>query len=148
MPQVVDMSFYRSGRAGANLPGRAAGLEFGQECGQEHVQPLDLDHLERASLGDRGLAVELLGLFDCQAAKILARLLGGRESDKALGDLAHTLKGSARAIGAVGVGAAAEAFELALMGSREARAERLHAVAAAVAAARSDIATLLVRERA
>ena len=99
MPQVVDMSFYRSGRAGANPPRRAAGPGFGQDCDQGPAQALDLDHLERASLGDRGLAVELLGLFDCQASKILARMLGGRESDKALGDLAHTLKGSAREIG-------------------------------------------------
>ena len=78
--------------------------------------PLDLVHLSRQTLGDRALEMELLGLFDKQAGQIIARL----DSDlcasdrKWRHDLSHTLKGSARAVGAVRVAAAAQAYEDAL----------------------------------
>jgi HPt (histidine-containing phosphotransfer) domain-containing protein len=79
-------------------------------------RPLDLVHLSRQTLGDRALEIELLGLFDKQAGQIMARL----DSSLCCGDqkwrhdLSHTLKGSARAIGAVRVAAAAQAYEDAL----------------------------------
>jgi HPt (histidine-containing phosphotransfer) domain-containing protein len=81
--------------------------------------PIDLVHLARQTMGDRALEVELLALFDRQAAQI-AQKLGAQDSDAtqdsnaAAGwraDLAHKLKGSARAIGAHGVAAAAENYE-------------------------------------
>jgi HPt (histidine-containing phosphotransfer) domain-containing protein len=79
-------------------------------------RPIDLVHLSRQTLGDRDLEIELLGLFERQAGQIVAQIAnwtgGGRSMRH---DLAHTLKGSARAVGAVGVAAAAEAYENSLV---------------------------------
>ena len=111
---------------------------------------LDVDHLERQSLGDRDLAEELLRLFDCQAAQTLAKLLVTGQNPKFLSDLAHTLKGSARAVGAMAVAEAAQNIEAALaQGLRgEALGPHLAVAGAAVAGARSAIATLLGPHRA
>ena len=65
-------------------------------------RPIDLVHLSRQTLGDRQLEVELLQLFDRQAAQIAARLGAdtGNTDRRWRQDLSHTLKGSARAVGA------------------------------------------------
>lgn len=75
--------------------------------------PIDLVHLSRQTMGDRELEVELLALFDRQAAAIAARLgaLDAEGPQNWRVDLAHKLKGSARAIGAFAVAAAAENYE-------------------------------------
>jgi HPt (histidine-containing phosphotransfer) domain-containing protein len=72
--------------------------------------PIDLVHLARQTLGDRELEAELLALFDRQAARIADRLktpVAGTAS----ADLAHKLKGSARAVGANAVAIAADHYE-------------------------------------
>jgi HPt (histidine-containing phosphotransfer) domain-containing protein len=75
-------------------------------------RPLDLVYLARQTGGDTALEVELLGLFDRQAASIAERLAAPYdENQEACADLAHKLKGSARAVGANGVAAAAENYE-------------------------------------
>jgi HPt (histidine-containing phosphotransfer) domain-containing protein len=106
-------------------------------------RPIDLVHLARQSLGDRGLETDLLSLFDRQAASILCQIKAApREGgQKLLGDLVHTLKGSARAVGAIGVAAAARACEDEL-GSQgfETSVDKL---AVAVGEARAAIADLL-----
>jgi HPt (histidine-containing phosphotransfer) domain-containing protein len=77
---------------------------------------LDLVHLSRQTFGDHGLERELLTLFERQAAQFSARLAEPRHPGDAVSraDLAHTLKGSARAVGAFAIDAAAEAYELCL----------------------------------
>lgn len=82
----------------------------------DESRALDLVHLSRQTMGDRELEIELLGLFDRQAGQIMERLEGGLGSAdrKWRHDLSHTLKGSARAIGAMRVGACAQAYEDAL----------------------------------
>ena len=77
---------------------------------------IDLVFLAKQSLGDRDLEIELLSLFEKQAETIAARLVKPVCSNdrKWQHDLAHTLKGSARAVGAVRVAACAEEFEAAL----------------------------------
>ena len=73
-------------------------------------RPVDLVHLARQTLGDRALEREVLGLFEVQAKAIIAQLFEvGDENLRH--DLAHTLKGSARAVGAWKVAEAAEACE-------------------------------------
>lgn len=106
--------------------------------------PIDLVHLARQTFGERDLEAELLRLFDRQSSQILARLMDGPTSDfRWRADLAHTLKGSARAVGAFGVAAAAEAYELdARVGADLAPAAA--ALAEAIAAAHAAIADLLV----
>jgi HPt (histidine-containing phosphotransfer) domain-containing protein len=81
---------------------------------------LDLVHLSRQTLGDGALEMELLTSFEQQAGLIVERLKPTHETSSGLSiglsiglaiDLAHTLKGSARAIGALGVAQKAGEYE-------------------------------------
>lgn len=82
-------------------------------------RPVDLDHLNRYTGGDRGLNREILKLFEEQCATMLAQLdalarTDGGASTKNWLELAHTLKGAARGIGAFGLAdVAAEAEKIA-----------------------------------
>ncbi len=70
---------------------------------------VDLGHLARYTGGDEGLNAEILRLFDEQATELVARLqsiLAARDA-KSWRDVAHTLKGAARGIGAFALGDAA-----------------------------------------
>jgi len=101
-------------------------------------RPIDLVHLARTTLGDRSLEREVLQLFDRQSTLLLARMRAAAPGG--LLPLAHTLKGSARGIGAWRVARAAEALELA-EGTQAAGA--LEALAAATDEACAVIADLL-----
>ena len=102
---------------------------------------IDLAHLNEMTFGDRSLERELLQLFDRQAEQLMARM---RASDAAvLATLAHTLKGSALGIGANEVARAAGAAEGVASGSPAQRVATLDGLAAAIAAARGEIAALL-----
>ena len=101
-------------------------------------RPIDLVHLARATLGDRSLEREVLQLFDRQSALLIARLRNAGPDGVAM--IAHTLKGSARGIGAWRVARAAEAVELAGGTESGAALERL---AATTDEARAVIADLL-----
>ncbi len=70
-------------------------------------RPIDLVHLARMTLGDRSLEREVLQLFDRQSALLIARMRSA--APPGIATLAHTLKGSARGIGAWRVARAAEA---------------------------------------
>ena len=106
-------------------------------------RPIDLVHLARQTFGERDLESELLRLFDRQSRQIVERLTVGPVAEaRWRAELAHTLKGSARAVGAFAVAAAAEAYELdARAGADLTRA--LSALAGAVEAAHAAIADLL-----
>jgi HPt (histidine-containing phosphotransfer) domain-containing protein len=110
-----------------------------------HLPAIDLVHLSRQTLGDRALETELLRLFDRQASQIMERLRSCASDDrKALGDLAHSIKGSARAIGAVDVAAAAQAYEDTLrLDSSQSREAALARLGERIAVAREAIASLL-----
>jgi HPt (histidine-containing phosphotransfer) domain-containing protein len=69
---------------------------------------LDLDHLRRMTLDDHALEREVLGMFLTQAGRLAHALA---EMPAETSTLAHTLKGSARAIGAFRVAEAAAAVE-------------------------------------
>jgi HPt (histidine-containing phosphotransfer) domain-containing protein len=103
--------------------------------------PIDLGHLKRMTSGDPRLTREVLVLFASQTAGLVealaADLAGGAT-------LAHTLKGSARAIGAFAVAEAAEAFEAAMQ-TGEAPAGAFAALKLAVGEARTAIDVLLKR---
>jgi len=72
--------------------------------------PIDLVQLATNTLGNRDLEVQVLHLFKSQSSNTLERLL--RESDATVRrDLVHTLKGSARAIGAERVALVCEGLE-------------------------------------
>lgn len=61
--------------------------------------PIDRAHLARFTFGNVALELEVLNLFAQQAPESFASLAGA-SSPKAWRDAAHTLKGSARAVGA------------------------------------------------
>jgi HPt (histidine-containing phosphotransfer) domain-containing protein len=103
-------------------------------------RPIDLVHLARTTLGDRSLEREVLQLFDRQSTLLIARMRTAAPSGVAT--LAHTLKGSARGIGAWRVARAAEALELA--GARDGEiGGALDRLNAASEEARGAIADLL-----
>ena len=81
--------------------------------------PIDFEHLKRMTLGDAGLEQEVLAMFSAQAAR-LVKTLAAMPSDAAA--LAHTLKGSARAIGAFAVAEAASRLEAVIGSGSDARA--------------------------
>ncbi|HZP76347.1 MAG TPA: Hpt domain-containing protein [Pseudolabrys sp.] len=102
---------------------------------------IDTGHLSRMTLGDQSLAREVLELFDRQAAMLIARM---RESSvpAVVSACAHTLKGSARGIGAFAVASAAEAVELTAGGSGSLEGD-LARLAQAISEAKTAIAGLL-----
>jgi len=104
-------------------------------------RPIDLVHLARTTLGDRALEREVLQLFDRQSSMLIARMRTAAPA--AVATLAHTLKGSARGIGAWRVARAADLLELA-GASGEPTAEALDGLAAASDEARAVIAELLL----
>lgn len=70
--------------------------------------PIDIAHLRQMTLGDAALEREVLAMFSAQALR-LVKALAVNPPDA--GALAHTLKGSARAIGAFAVADAAADLE-------------------------------------
>lgn len=72
--------------------------------------PVDLGHLRRFTMGDERLEIEILGLFADQLP-ITISALKNAQSEKEWGMAAHTLKGSARAVGAWSLATIAESAE-------------------------------------
>ena len=103
--------------------------------------PIDFEHLSRMTLGDPALESEVLTMFAAQSARLLDELAA---LPPGAGALAHTLKGSARAIGAFAVAEAAGRLEAALGKAGEARAA-LDGLGDAVAAAQGAIEVFLSR---
>ena len=73
--------------------------------------PIDFEHLSRMTLGDAGLEQEVLAMFVAQSTTLVSTLAAMPADASAL---AHTLKGSARAIGAFAVADAAARLEAAI----------------------------------
>lgn len=90
-----------------------AAIAFSRPGGESRVpsraRPVDLVHLARQTLGDRALEQEVLGMFVQQLAVTRERLAAANEGERQT--LAHTLKGSARSIGAFAIADCAEAIE-------------------------------------
>jgi HPt (histidine-containing phosphotransfer) domain-containing protein len=104
-------------------------------------RPIDLVHLARMTLGDRGLEREVLALFDRQATVLLSRLRASPPG--AVTSVAHTLKGSARGVGAWRVANAAEAVERAASAGEADLSAAITTLAAVAEEARAVIAELL-----
>ena len=103
--------------------------------------PLDLEHLRRMTLGDAGLEHEVLAMFSAQTASLIEALVTVPVN---AGALAHTLKGSARAIGAVAVADAASRLEADIQNGDD-PARTLAGLRDAVAEARTAIDAILRR---
>lgn len=106
-------------------------------------RPVDLVHLSRFTLGDEKLEHEVLLLFGVQARIYLDRLERARDA-AAWRQAAHTIKGSAKGIGAWAVASAAQRAEaLADPPAGEGAAAALKHLKAAVESATSFIDALL-----
>jgi Hpt domain len=105
------------------------------------AQPIDRTHLFRMTLGDHVLECEVLQLFDQQAGMLIARM--GEANPAGVAALAHTLHGSARAIGAWAIARAAEALETAAKSKSVEMQSAKQALARSVDDARRTIASLL-----
>jgi HPt (histidine-containing phosphotransfer) domain-containing protein len=119
--------------------------EWTLAAGNSREPAIDLVHLARQTAGDAALEAELLGLFDRQAALLVAQLMAA-PSRETSGDIAHKLRGSALAIGAGRVARGARAFEATFDSDPAGALDRplaLGELAAAVAEARAAIARLL-----
>jgi HPt (histidine-containing phosphotransfer) domain-containing protein len=103
--------------------------------------PIDLEYLRRSTLGDTGLEREVLEMFAKQASRIVGALAAIPPD---AGALVHTLKGSARAIGATGVADRARLFEVAISEGGD-RAQAQAELDAAVAEACAAIEAILAR---
>lgn len=83
----------------------------GEEEQRPHSsKPIDLVHLSRQTFGSKELENEVLGLFVSHSQQCLGRLKTA-ESNKEWQDILHTIKGSARAIGAWKTASLAENYE-------------------------------------
>lgn len=104
-------------------------------------RPIDLEHLFRMTLGDHALEREVLQLFDRQTMLLMEKI----ESSQAacIAAFAHTLKGSARGIGAWQVARAADTLEIAAQSGSGDLSGGIRALAAAVLDARAVISDLL-----
>jgi HPt (histidine-containing phosphotransfer) domain-containing protein len=103
--------------------------------------PIDIVHLRRMTLGDAKLEREVLTMFSAQASRLVEALAANPADASAL---AHTLKGSARAIGAFAVADAAAHLE-ALIGANHDTAEALSDLDHAVTEACAGVKAMLGR---
>jgi HPt (histidine-containing phosphotransfer) domain-containing protein len=103
--------------------------------------PIDIPHLTRMTLGDASLEREVLAMFAGQSAALISSLATWPPN---AASLVHTLKGSARAIGAFGVAEATERLEAAMTGKTEVAAA-FTALNESLAEARAAIEAILNR---
>lgn len=107
------------------------------------AEAVDLVHLSRQTFGDRALEREVLALFVTQSSTCIRRLERAATADARF-EIAHTLKGSARSVGAWRVAEAAGALESAARTGEGDPAADCHALLTAeVAVANAYICTLL-----
>jgi HPt (histidine-containing phosphotransfer) domain-containing protein len=113
-------------------------------AGPEPTQTvIDDDHLRQMTLGDRGLEREVLEIFVRQAALMLRRISGAKPALAAAA--AHTLKGSARGIGAWRVAQAADRLEQTASGGGDSLEAFKAAIAELETASREARAAILAR---
>ena len=128
----------------------AALAETAQSTGEPKAssRPVDLVHLSRYTLGERDLEREVLELFCSQSVIYLERLRQA-QSNKDWIDAAHSLKGSARAVGAWRAAQAAERAEALSVGAlsgdalAQSRAARISEIESSLREAEAYIVSLL-----
>ena len=109
---------------------------------REIRRPIDLEHLSRQTLGDRGLEQEVLRLFDQMSQVYFGRLESSTTVEELLRNL-HTIKGAAAGIGAFGLADLARVAEKELREGATVNPERIEDMALAVAEVSAFIAERL-----
>ena len=107
-------------------------------------RPIDVEHLFRMTLGDHSLEREVLQLFERQTGMLMERIAQSEATEPGIvAACAHTIKGSARGIGAWQVALAADAVEVAALSARSDLARTIRALAVSVSDVKAEIADLL-----
>lgn len=106
------------------------------------TRPIDLVHLAKQCLGDEGLELEVLRLFDTTLVTYLARLKLATTFDELALNL-HSIKGAAAGVGAGTVADLAKAMEEELRDSRPVSPERIADMELAIEEVRIFIARML-----
>lgn len=88
----------------------AINSDTARQASGQTSEAFDLHHLNKATFGSRELAMQVLGLFERQAEKLLQDVADAADP-KSRQNAAHSLKGSALGVGALAVAAAAEEME-------------------------------------
>ncbi len=89
----------------------AANIQNFSEDNNNHPEtPIDWEHLARYTLGNKDVEKEVLELFARQSSHYVEKLKNATDAS-AWKEAAHTIKGSARGIGAWRVATKAEALE-------------------------------------
>jgi HPt (histidine-containing phosphotransfer) domain-containing protein len=89
--------------------GIAFSMPGGDASGAGRSRPVDMAHLARQTMGDRGLEQEVLALFVQHALSVRDKITEADIHERLL--LAHGLKGSARGIGAFAIAECATEIE-------------------------------------
>ncbi|CAG1004162.1 MAG: Hpt domain-containing protein [Rhizobiaceae bacterium] len=92
----------KTGNLAYDRPGGEASREM-------PARPIDMAHLARQTMGDRGLEQEVLQLFAQQAVTVRKQFSGASPAERIR--LAHGLKGSARGVGAFAIAECVAALE-------------------------------------
>lgn len=94
---------------------RTVSVRAGETLAQEpaHYRPIDLVHLAKQTLGDRGLELEILRLFDQSSKTLYQRLVDAQTREERVLNM-HSLKGAAAGIGAYTIADIARGGEAAL----------------------------------
>ena len=100
--------------SGIILQGNDATMAFSRPGGEAskrvRSRPLDLEHLSRQTMGDRRQEEEIVAMFAHQIADIRKNMPAADGAKRLM--LAHTLKGTARNVGAFALGDCAEQLEV------------------------------------
>jgi hypothetical protein len=121
----------------------AAKPEAAPQVRSRTMRPIDLVHLAKQCLGDEGLELEILRLFDTTIATYYARLRAAATPEQIAMNL-HAIKGAASGVGAWTIADMAAALEADIRGGQPMVAERVDDLGLAVEDVRGYIARLLV----
>lgn len=118
-----------------------------QQPYERSTRPIDLVHLAKQCLGDEGLELEILRLFDTTVKTYFGRLeLATNYDDLALN--LHSIKGAASGVGAWTIADLAKACEAEMAAGRPLTTERIADLGIAVEEVRSVITKMLSNEAA
>lgn len=106
------------------------------------ARPIDLVHLAKQCLGDEGLELEVLRLFDTTIATYYGRLRAAMSHDDLAMNL-HAVKGAASGVGAWTIADMAKALEAELRAGRPLAPERIDDLGLAVEDVRGFISHML-----
>jgi HPt (histidine-containing phosphotransfer) domain-containing protein len=107
-------------------------------------RPIDMAHLAKQTLGDKGLELEVLRMFDETARIYFGRIELSASVEELLRHL-HTLRGAALGIGAGAIASLASAAESELREGAPVNPERIHDLDMAVQECSAFIESLLAK---